>query len=203
VSRDLRRFEGALYLAGFIASIWLANWLLTHWGAVRFPGGPWLIPVWPGNLTPSGNTIYAPSGVLAIGVGFTLRDLVQRRLGMRVAMAAILIGATLSAALDTSLALASGAAFLLAEMLDLFVYTPLQRRHLVGAVVASNVVGIIADSIVFLSIAFGSLDLLKGQVIGKAWMTLLAIPIVYAIREWDRRRGLQPYGASPAVSQAG
>ncbi|HVL25958.1 MAG TPA: VUT family protein [Thermomicrobiales bacterium] len=199
----MRRYEGAFYLVGFIASIWLANWLLGHWGTVRFPGGPWLVPVWPGELTASGNTIYAPSGVLAIGIGFTLRDLVQRRLGVRVAIVAIIIGAALSASLDTSLALASGAAFLLAETLDLFVYTPLQRRNLVGAVVASNVVGIIADSIVFLSIAFGSLDLLKGQVIGKAWMTLLAIPIVFGIREWDRRRGILPYDAAPAVSQAG
>lgn len=199
----MRKSEGFLYLTGFIASIWLANWLLGHWGTIRFPGGPWLVPVWPGELTLSGNPIYAPSGALAIGVGFTLRDLVQRRLGVRVAIQAIIVGAALSAALDTSLALASGAAFLLAETLDLFVYTPLQRRNLVGAVVASNVVGIVADSVVFLSIAFGSLDLLKGQIIGKAWMTLLAIPIVYAIREWDRRRGLLPYDAGSALPQVG
>jgi uncharacterized PurR-regulated membrane protein YhhQ (DUF165 family) len=141
--------------------------------------------------------------VLAIGAGFTLRDLVQRRLGVRVAMGAILVGAALSAALDTSLALASGAAFLLAETLDLFVYTPLQRRHLVGAVIASNIVGVIVDSVVFLSIAFGSLSLLEGQVIGKAWMTLLAIPVVYAIRDWDRRRGLEAYDAGPIVARAG
>lgn len=199
----MRRIEGTLYLVGFIGAIWLANWLLAHWGTVRFPGGPWLVPVWPGWLTPSGNPIYAPSGVLAIGAGFTLRDLVQRRLGVRVAVVAIVLGAALSALLDTSLALASGAAFLLAETLDLFVYTPLQRRHLVGAVIASNIVGIVADSIVFLSIAFGSLDLLKGQVIGKAWMTLFAIPIVYAIRDWDRRRGLLPYDAGTPLPQAG
>jgi len=193
----MRKYEGAIYLFGFIASIWFANWLLTHWGTVRFPGGPWLIPVWPSQLTFSGQTIYAPSGVLAIGIGFTLRDLVQRRLGVRIAMVAILIGAGLSAALDPSLALASGIAFLLAESLDLFVYTPLQRRHLIGAVVASNIVGIVVDSIVFLSIAFGSLSLFEGQVIGKAWMTLVAIPVVLAIREWDRRRGIVPFGVDP------
>lgn len=193
----MRKYEGMIYLAGFIASIWFANWLLTHWGTVRFPGGPWLIPVWPGELTLSGNPIYAPSGVLAIGIGFTLRDLVQRRLGVKVAMLAIVAGALLSATLDTSLALASGVAFLLAESLDLFVYTPLQRRHLVGAVVASNIVGLVVDSIAFLTIAFGSLSLFEGQVIGKAWMTLVAIPVVFAIREWDRKRGVEPYGVDP------
>lgn len=112
-------------------------------------------------------------------------------------MLAIVAGALLSAALDTSLALASGVAFLLAESLDLFVYTPLQRRHLVGAVVASNIVGLVVDSIVFLTIAFGSLALFEGQVIGKAWMTLVAIPVVVAIREWDRKRGVKPYGVDP------
>jgi len=75
----------------------------------------------------------------------------------------------------------------------------LQRRHLVAAVVASNTVGVVVDSIVFLIIAFGSLSLLQGQVIGKAWMTLVAIPVVYAIREWDRKRGLLPFDVEPHV----
>jgi len=190
----IRKYEGLLYLLGFIGSIWFANWLLTHWGTIRFPDGPWLITVWPGELTPSGNPIYAPSGVLAIGAGFTLRDLVQRRLGVRWAIGAIILGAAVSASMDASIALASGGAFLLAEALDLFVYTPLQRRNLVGAVVASNIVGLMADSVFFLWFAFGTLALLEGQVIGKAWMTLLAVPIVYGIREWDKRRGLLPHG---------
>jgi uncharacterized PurR-regulated membrane protein YhhQ (DUF165 family) len=195
----MRKFEGVIYLVGFIVSIWLANWLLTHWGTVGFGDGPWLIPVWPGEFTPSGNPVYAPSGVLAIGIGFTLRDLVQRRLGVKVVVVAVVVGALLSAALDTSLALASGMALLIAEMLDLFVYTPLQRRSLIGAVVASNIVGIVVDSVVFLTIAFGSLALLEGQIIGKALMTLVAIPFVYAIRMWDQKRGLTPTGADPLL----
>lgn len=194
----MRKYEGIVYFVGFIGSIWIANWLVTHWGTVRFGDGPWLIPVWPGSLTPTGNPIYAPSGVLAIGVGFTLRDLVQRRLGIKIAVLAIVVGALLSATLDPSLALATGVAFLLAETFDLVVYTPLQRRHLIGAVVASNFVGIVVDSIVFLTIAFGSLSLLQGQIIGKAWMTLLAIPVVYAIREWDRKRGPITFDVGPS-----
>lgn len=195
-----RTFEGACYLLGFIGSIWLANWLLTHWGTVKYPDSPYLIEVWPGWLTPGGESILAPSGVIAIGLSFTLRDLVQRRLGVRVAMLAIVVGAVLSAALDPALALASGIAFLLAESLDLFVYTPLQRRNLVGAVVASNVVGTLVDTMVFLSIAFGSLELFQGQIIGKAWMTLVAIPVIYGIRKWDSYRGITPHGAEPVLS---
>jgi hypothetical protein len=42
---EMQKYEGMLYLVGFIVSIWLANWLLTHRGTVRFPDGPWLITV--------------------------------------------------------------------------------------------------------------------------------------------------------------
>jgi uncharacterized PurR-regulated membrane protein YhhQ (DUF165 family) len=189
---DQQQREGFLFLAGFIASIWFANWLITHWGTVKYPDSPWLIPVWPGFLTASGAAVYAPSGVLAIGAAFTLRDLVQRRLGVEWTIVAILIAAALSAMLAPSLALASGTAVLLAEGLDLFVYTPLQRKNLILAVVASNTVGVIVDSVVFLSLAFGSLHLLEGQIIGKLWMTVLAMPIVLALRSWDRRRGMMP-----------
>jgi uncharacterized PurR-regulated membrane protein YhhQ (DUF165 family) len=130
--------------------------------------------------------------VLAIGVAFTLRDLVQRRLGLHltVLVLAILIAAGLSALLDPSLALASGVAVLMAEGLDLFVYNPLQRWHLIVAVVASNLVGLVVDSVIFLWLAFGSLAQLEGQIIGKAWTTLVALPLVAGLRAWDVRRGL-------------
>jgi queuosine precursor transporter len=88
--------------------------------------------------------------------------------------------------------LASGVAFLLAEMADLAVYTPLQRRRLVLAVAASSFVGLVIDSIIFLYLAFGSLDFLLGQVIGKSWMVLLSIPFIVWLRRRDERIGLQP-----------
>jgi uncharacterized PurR-regulated membrane protein YhhQ (DUF165 family) len=176
-------WEGWGYLAAFIATIFAANWLIAHVGVACPPGGPCVIPVWPG--------VMAPSGVLAIGVGFTLRDLVQRRLGVGYTLAGICLGALLSAALSPALAVASGGAFLFSEMLDLFVYTPLHRKNLFAAVVGSNLVGIVADSTIFLSLAFGSLALLQGQVLGKLWMTFLFLPVIYAIRAWDERRGIE------------
>lgn len=164
---------GYLYLIGFISTIFLANWLIGNVGYYCDP--VCVIPVWPG--------IMAPSGVLAIGLGFTLRDLVQRHLGVRYTILAIAVGAGLSALLSPALALASGTAFLLSEMLDLAVYTPLARRNLMGAVIASNMVGLVVDSIVFLTLAFGSLAFLPGQIIGKALMTLAALPVIW----WMRR----------------
>ena len=55
----------------------------------------------------------------------------------------------------------------------------------------SSVVGLVVDSIVFLWLAFGSLEFLTGQIIGKLWMVLLAIPFVFYMRRRDERIGLK------------
>jgi len=172
--------EGYFYLAGFALCIPAANWLIGNVGTTCVPNGPCLIPVAPG--------IMAPSGVLMIGLALVLRDLVQRRLGLWWAVGAILAGAAASALLaPPALVVASGVAFLLSEMADLGVYTPLQRRRLVLAVFASGIVGLFVDSVVFLYLAFGSLDFLAGQVIGKAWMVVLSLPIIAWLRSRDSR----------------
>lgn len=186
MSRDLlRNAEGALYLILFAGSIPLANWMIGNFGTDCMPEGHCVIPVWPG--------IAAPSGVLAVGAALVLRDLVQRRLGLRWAFAAIVAGAVLSAVVaPPNLVLASVAAFALSEMADLAVFTPLQRKGLVLAVAVSGVVGILADSLLFLWLAFGSLDFFWGQVIGKGWALLLALPAIHLLRHRDRRLGLAP-----------
>lgn len=183
-NRRLRR-EGILFFIGFISVIFLANWFIRNIGT-ECHDGVCLIPVPPAFLGDG----MAPSGVLWAGLGFTLRDLVQRRLGFGWSWIAILIGALLSALLDPALALASGMAFLLSETLDLLVYTPLQRRNLLAAVLGSNVVGLIVDSFVFLYLAGIPLVFMEGQVIGKLYMSLLALIAIRLLREWDKRRGL-------------
>jgi uncharacterized PurR-regulated membrane protein YhhQ (DUF165 family) len=126
----------------------------------------------------------APSGVSMIGIALVLRDLVQRRLGRVAALLAIVAGAVLSGAVaPPSLVLASTTAFFVSELADFLIYTPLQKRGLVVAVLASSLVGLVADSLLFLYLAFGSLEFLEGQVVGKAWMVLLALPIVHWIRK--------------------
>ncbi len=178
-----QRLEGFLFLAGFGLCIPFANWLIGNAGTVCVPQGPCLIPVAPG--------VMAPSGVLMIGLALVLRDLVQRRLGVEWAIGAIAAGAALSAFLaPPALVLASAMAFLLSELADLGVYTPLQRKGLVRAVLLSSALGLVVDSVVFLYLAFGSLDYLAGQVIGKAWMVLLSLPLIALLRRRDQRLGL-------------
>ncbi|APU89165.1 beta-carotene 15,15'-monooxygenase-like protein [Virus Rctr71] len=161
------------YLIGFIGTIFGANWLIQNVGDCS-GAGPCTIPIFPG--------LSAPSGVLAVGLGFTLRDLVQRNLGIKWSILAIVTGALLSSLLSPSLAVASGIAFLASEGMDMAIYTPLQKKNLYIAVIGSNMVGIVIDSILFLTLAFGSLDFLYGQIIGKAWMTILFIPIIQMLR---------------------
>jgi uncharacterized PurR-regulated membrane protein YhhQ (DUF165 family) len=163
-----------LALLGFLASIPLANWLIGNVGTC-IPDGPCLIPVAPG--------LMAPSGVLAIGLALVCRDAVHSFYGWRWAMVAIAAGAALSWLIAPHLAVASAAAFLLAETADLLVYAPLRERRLALAVLLSGLVGSVVDSAVFLYLAFGSLDFLAGNVIGKLWMSLLAAAILTSHRK--------------------
>ncbi|MCR6734333.1 MAG: VUT family protein [Afipia sp.] len=177
------RTEGLLFLAAYIACIPIANWLIQHVGTVCPPNGPCLIPVAPG--------LMAPSGVLMAGLALVLRDLVQRRLGVAYGLAAIGAGTALSAALAPApLVIASAVAFLLSELADFAVYTPLQKRGLVLAVAASSFVGLVADSLLFLWLAFGSLEFLAGQIVGKAIMVVLTLPAIDWLRRRDRRLGV-------------
>ena len=182
MSLSARKAEGLAYFLAFMACIPAANWMIGHLGTTCVPDGPCLVPVFP--WSPQGGPMMAPSGVSMIGIALVLRDLVQRRLGRVPALMAIVAGAALSGALaPPQLVVASTTAFFLSELADFAVFTPLQKRGLVLAVLASAVVGLIADSILFLWLAFGSLEFLEGQVLGKTWMVLLALPFVHWIRK--------------------
>jgi uncharacterized PurR-regulated membrane protein YhhQ (DUF165 family) len=180
-----RMSEGLVFLALFALTIPAANWLIGNVGTKCVADGPCLVPVGPG--------LMAPSGVIMIGLALVLRDLVQRRLGLAWAIGAIVAGALLSGLVaPPKLVVASTAAFLVAEMADLAVFTPLQKRGLILAVVASSVVGLVVDSMIFLQLAFGSLDFLLGQVVGKAWMVVLSLPFVMWLRRRDERLHIEP-----------
>jgi queuosine precursor transporter len=178
-----KKLQGYVCFAFYIACIPLANWLIGHVGTFCVPDGPCMIPVWPG--------IAAPSGVLAIGAALVLRDLVQRRLGLGFSLAAIMIGALISWAISpTALVVASVAAFVFSETADALVFTPLQKRGLLLAVAVSTLAGILVDSVLFLQLAFHSLDFLSGQIIGKVWAVLAAMPIIQFIRWAEGKNAL-------------
>ena len=171
------RVEGWTALVVYAAAIPAANWLIRSAGTVVLSDGTHLAPV--------GFGLLAPSGVYAAGVSFVARDVVQLALGRRAALAAIVLGTLLSVLVSPQLALASGSAFLISELADFAVYTPLQRRRFVLAVLLSGVVGSVVDSLVFLGIAGIPLAVaLPGLLLGKLWVQLGALPLA----AWLRRR---------------
>jgi uncharacterized PurR-regulated membrane protein YhhQ (DUF165 family) len=165
-------------LATFLACIPIANWMIGNVGTHCVPHGPCLLPV--------GFGLAAPSGVIVVGIALVLRDLVQRDLGAKWAIAAIVAGAAISTGVASpALAVASGTAFLLSELADMAVYTPLRERRLALAVLASGVVGAAVDSAVFLWLAFGSLTYLEGQIVGKLWASLAGYLVITGLK-WRR-----------------
>jgi queuosine precursor transporter len=167
-----------LALIGYIGTIVAANWAIQTWGIV-----------------PIGFGLYAPAGVFFAGLAFTLRDLTQEQLGRGWTLVAIGLGAGLSWLVSPAFAVASGLAFLVSELADFAVYTPLRERHWLGAVTLSNTVGLVVDSALFLWLAFGSLDFLAGQVAGKAYMTLLAVTALWLYRWYRIERELREWTA--------
>lgn len=157
-----RYWKGAGWAALYTGSIVLAAYLVATYGAV-----------------PVGLGLYAPAGAYVIGVTMVLRDLTQDQLGPKWTYVAILVGTGLSAAISPAVAVASAVAFLGSETLDMLVYTPLRvRGRVITAILASNLVGTIVDSILFLVIAFGSLEFFTGQVWAKLVSTVLAALVV-------------------------
>lgn len=178
VTNNRTKWLGWICLAGFVGCIWLANFSITHWGEVPFPGGPHTVTIGPWT---------APSGVLFVGLSLGLRDGAQQALGKWRILGAIVIGAGLSYLVAPSLAWASGLGFLIGEGGDWLIFTPLiERGKVTAAIVASNTVGSALDTTVFLWVAFNSLDFFWGQFWLKTLMILPALLVVVPIR-WRRR----------------
>lgn len=163
-----------LAFAAFAATIPAANWLIGNAGTTCIPNGPCLIPV--------GFGLMAPSGVLMIGLALVLRDWLHELAGWRWSFVAVLIGGALSLAFSPpALAVASAAAFTLAELADLAVYARLRDRGKALAVMASQVAGATLDSALFVYLAFGSLEFSAGTTLAKIYAGA-AVALFLAVR---------------------
>ena len=92
------------------------------------------------------------------------------------------------------IAVASAVAFLVSELLDTTVYTWLRERGRNIAVLLSGVAGAIVDSMLFVYIAFGSLDFSAGNVLGKLYATLA----VAVYLTWRTRNASLPRNTTDA-----
>lgn len=165
-----RAYAAAL---AYITSIVAANWMANRYGFI-----------------PVGFGQEAMAGTYAAGLALLFRDAVQELAGRLWTVGAILTGCALTYWISPSLAFASAGAFLVAEALDMGIYTHLRRKGLYVALATSGVAGSVVDTAVFLHLA----DLgvtwnhMQGQLIGKAlWATLLPVALLYGYRRVVRR----------------
>lgn len=156
----------------FLACILTANYATTEYGMV-----------------PVGFGLMATAGTYFAGLTFVLRDAIQDAAGKWAVMTLIVVGALLSYLVaDPFIALASGVAFLVSEIADLAIYTPLRKRGYIRAAVASNVVGAFVDTVLFLWVAgFPIWDAVPGQMVGKLAITLV---VVLAVAGYRTRRAV-------------
>lgn len=120
----------------YVAVIVAANWLTDTFGLVTFLG------------------ITVTAGTYAAAAALIARDWVQVTAGRAAVVALIVVGAALSYLTSTpALALASGLAFLVSELVDTAVFTPLRKRSLALAVIVSSLAAAPVDTVLFLNIA--------------------------------------------------
>jgi uncharacterized PurR-regulated membrane protein YhhQ (DUF165 family) len=162
-----RRVTGVsvVVLAAYVGTIVTANWTSTHWSALLV------------------GAVAVPAGTLWAGATFTLRDLLHECLGPRGVLGAIAAGTGLSWLLATpQIAVASVLSFTGSELIGSIVYSRLRAWSVVGAVIASNMVGLGIDSVLFVPLAFGSFAFVPGQILGKTVATMLTVAVLVTAR---------------------
>ena len=165
-----------------LALVYVGLAILANWLAAKY-NGPSALPV--------GFGLYAPGGVFAIGFVLVVRDWMNQ-INTKVSLALIPIASLISYVIGElagwtaleRIALASVAAFCVSELVEWAVFTPIRKRSLVAGVALSGTVGLVIDSLVFLSLAFGSLAYLDGQLVGKAEALLVGVVLTAMRRVW-------------------
>jgi uncharacterized PurR-regulated membrane protein YhhQ (DUF165 family) len=175
---------GAAVTVALVASVVAANYVTTRYGFINVGFG-----------------LQATAGTIFAGLALALRDAIQDLIGKAAVLAVIVVAALVSYAVsDPAIAIASAAAFGVAELLDFAVYTPLRRKARLGdyrwgiAVLASGVVGALVDTIVFIGIAFGAAaigSVLLGQFVGKMWANLAYLIAGKAVQVNATRRAVR------------
>jgi uncharacterized PurR-regulated membrane protein YhhQ (DUF165 family) len=147
-------------------------------------------------------------GAFAYPVAFLVTDLTNRRFGPEAARRAVYVGFALAVALSLVLstpriALASGAAFLTGQLLDVAVFSKLRRLAWWRAPLAASLAGSAVDTALFFSLAFAGDQamsapvMLFGLVEAPLWASLAVFDFV--VKAVGAALLLAPYGALMAV----
>lgn len=157
-----------VFAALYISLVVVANVMTTHLG-----------------LLAAGFGLMVTAGTFAAGLVIAVRNPLQETGGRLWVVGCIVVGAAISLLLGTGrIGLASGVTFLVAELLDMTVYTWLRRHGWKRAVVAGITTGAVADTLLFLSLAgFGlAWPIVAGQLLVKAvYACVLGLPLVKVV----------------------
>ncbi|MCP8938960.1 queuosine precursor transporter [Alsobacter sp. SYSU M60028] len=112
---------------------------------------------------------YLTWGALTYPVSFLVTDLTNRRYGVGTARRLVVVGFVIAVVLSIALAtpriaLASGTAFLVGQLLDVTVFNRLRRDVWWHAPLAGSLVGSALDTALFFSIAFAGIPAMSGLV---------------------------------------
>ncbi|MGY2129395.1 VUT family protein [Blastococcus sp. SYSU DS0617] len=170
-----RRILAPVLAVALLSTVVVANWLVARFGLVT-----------------AGFGLLVPAGTYAAGLALGLRDGLDRVGGLRWVLGAIAAGIVLSAVLASpTVALASAVAFGLGELADLLVWRRLRAAGWRRALLASNAVGALVDTCVFLPMAGFPLTVASGggQFLVKAvYLTVAALLIVEGVGRAMRAR---------------
>ena len=112
---------------------------------------------------PFGLGDYLTWGAFSYPVAFLVTDLTNRRYGAATARQLVIVGFIIAVVLSIWLAtpriaLASGTAFLVGQLLDITVFNRLRRQNWWHAPLAGSVVGSALDTALFFSLAFAGIE---------------------------------------------
>lgn len=98
-------------------------------------------------------------GALSYPVAFLVTDITNRTLGVRLARSVVIVGFVSAVIMSLLLAnpriaVASGTAFLIAQLLDIMIFDRLRRQTWWKAPVASSIIASFVDTLIFFFLAF-------------------------------------------------
>jgi len=161
-----------LVAIGYLCSILAANILVNEFHLITVLG------------------LTFPAGAPLIGLTFTFRDMVQRMFGKWHCWWWMVAASLITIVFNPQLALASFAAFFIAEGLDWAIYTAVPGSF-TKRVLLSNLIGLPIDSMVFVALAFGWV---WHAIIGQTVVKLIFGVGLVVIAAWGRKLAPAPHG---------
>ena len=144
----------------YLGSILVANLLVKYFGIVIVFG------------------LSFPAGAVMVGLSFSFRDMVQRSYGKKSCWLFMILATIITVMFSINIAVASGLAFFISELIDWFIFTYLKTSYR-KRVMFSNVISTPIDSLIFVPLVFGWVwPAIIGQAVIKIISSFIILPFI-------------------------